>query len=603
MRPTRPLSIPAYPSVPPTREGSWLSPIRFWILLYLLITPIVGLATFTPNGWALDGLARVFEVAALLAYGLYVVLKAATYGRPVPPSSRAGWFARCSAWLRTHSPERWGWLWSEDPAWYLRRGILRGVVLTLGLSTFLFPIYWERAIHHLSSGASDPLWLFYVLAAETMGRRHSTRAFVAMLGFVLVMLAVVTVLPMAAAGGSSLPVVLGALLAKCCWVSLLSLILHYHLRDERQHAAAERWVREVQQVILSKAQALIAAPPGQDGLEWEQELLGRMLRLLDERFDFAASAVWEYRPDGRFVLKAAGTNQCDGLNLQALRVRPGGFALQGKAGLVGEAIRVRAPRMTGDAHAESWYADEPAVLQAVCSELVVPIYLASETYGAIELKALEKGAFTHLDLLVVSVVADLFSQALANARWDARVASIAEQAVRGVSLTAQELYEVSATAAAALHEELDADVVTIFVRPPGSSVWDLAAAYGDLLDLEAFGRSATGRYPTIDAVVSRPVSEDYLHELLPSAPVEGSPVTGFAARERIRARASLRVLRHGQACVVVFLNFRDAATLTSFELQRLRLLGNLLAIVANSSAARPSEPAAQDEGTVDPERT
>jgi diguanylate cyclase (GGDEF)-like protein len=139
------------------------------------------------------------------------------------------------------------------------------------------------------------------------------------------------------------------------------------------------------------------------------------------------------------------------------------------AGLIGRCLRERRPVLSGNVHSEPEYRDTPETGE-VQSELVVPLMVGRELWGAINIEEVELDAFDEDDVRLVETVADQVGSAMLSATLYERL----ERAYLGT--------------AEALSEALEKDVS--WSGGHTRSVVELAESVGRRLGMESEGRRA-----------------------------------------------------------------------------------------------------------------
>jgi len=114
-----------------------------------------------------------------------------------------------------------------------------------------------------------------------------------------------------------------------------------------------------------------------------------------------------------------------------LRLGLQGWRQPREQGLIGRCLETRRPVLVNDVTAAADYSPTPETAE-VRSELIVPLWVGEELWGALNVEELEPGAFDEDDLRLVETVADQVGAAL-------RSASLYEQLERAYLGTAQAL--------------------------------------------------------------------------------------------------------------------------------------------------------------------
>lgn len=171
---------------------------------------------------------------------------------------------------------------------------------------------------------------------------------------------------------------------------------------------------------LGLANALGARLAGMTDVE---AILDATVEELHRAFGYFMCAVLHDR-DGRISAVAVRGEAFQRLGLQ-------NWSQPRDQGLIGRCLRVQRPVLVGDATLEPEYRPTPETAD-VRSELVVPLWVGEELWGAINLEEIEPDAFGEDDVRLVETVADQVGAAL-------RSASLYEQLERAYLGTAQAL--------------------------------------------------------------------------------------------------------------------------------------------------------------------
>jgi diguanylate cyclase (GGDEF)-like protein len=156
---------------------------------------------------------------------------------------------------------------------------------------------------------------------------------------------------------------------------------------------------------LALANALGARLAGMSDAQAIAEVTVEELR---RAFGYHLTAVIRVRPDDRVEALAVRGDRFD-----ALRLR--GWSQPREAGLIGRCLRDRTPALVNDVHAEPGYQATPETSE-VCSELVVPLLVEGEVWGALNVEEIARDAFDHDDVILLSTLANQVAAALRAAR-------------------------------------------------------------------------------------------------------------------------------------------------------------------------------------------
>jgi hypothetical protein len=194
-----------------------------------------------------------------------------------------------------------------------------------------------------------------------------------------------------------------------------------------------------------------------------REITDAAVEELNRAFGYYLCAVIRIRDDG-YVEGAAGVGEA----FERL-VHEQGWCQPRDAGLIGRCLRERRPVRSGNVRSEPEYR-ETAETGAVQSELVVPLTVGRELWGAINIEEIEPNAFDEDDVRLVQTVADQVGSAMLSATLYERL----ERAYLG---TAEAL-------SAALEEN------TSWAGGDTRSVVELAESVGRRLAMESADRRA-----------------------------------------------------------------------------------------------------------------
>jgi GAF domain-containing protein len=125
---------------------------------------------------------------------------------------------------------------------------------------------------------------------------------------------------------------------------------------------------------------------------------------LRRAFGYHLSAVIRIRPDGH--VEAAAVR---GANFDALQLR--GWSQPRDAGMIGRCLRERTPVLVNDVRLEPDYEVTPET-DEVRAELVVPLIVDGEIWGALNIEEPAPDAFDHDDVILLSTLANQVAAAL-----------------------------------------------------------------------------------------------------------------------------------------------------------------------------------------------
>lgn len=171
----------------------------------------------------------------------------------------------------------------------------------------------------------------------------------------------------------------------------------------------------------------------------ENELLPRLAQVISEQFGFYHTGIFlldESRENA--VLRASNSEG-------GKRMLARGHALKvGQTGIVGYVTATGAPRVALDVGADAVFFNNPD-LPNTHSEAALPLVVAGEVIGALDVQSTEANAFTKEDVEVLSILADQVSVAIQNARSFTQTQKLLEEAKRSVGEAIQESWRVLQT--------------------------------------------------------------------------------------------------------------------------------------------------------------
>jgi diguanylate cyclase (GGDEF)-like protein len=161
---------------------------------------------------------------------------------------------------------------------------------------------------------------------------------------------------------------------------------------------AELRKRTRQLALAGKVAGRVAA------LKDELEIVQAAVHEIQRAFQFALTAVLRVRGDG-YVESVA----MRGVGLRGLGVARWAQPLE--SGLIGRCVRERRTVLSGDVRSEPDYRFAPGLAE-VRSELVTPIWVGGELWGAIDIEEVRADAFDDDDVRLMRMIADQIGAAL-----------------------------------------------------------------------------------------------------------------------------------------------------------------------------------------------
>jgi GAF domain-containing protein len=175
------------------------------------------------------------------------------------------------------------------------------------------------------------------------------------------------------------------------------------------------------------------------GIQNLDELLPRVAALISERFNIYHTGIFFIDERGEnAVLQAA--NSAGGQRMLAR-----GHRLKvGSQGIVGYVTATGKPRIALDVGEDAVYFDNPD-LPETHSELALPLKVAGQTFGALDLQSTQPNAFDNEDVQTLSILADQAAIAIQNARsFEQSRQAIHEAEVAYRQMTGQTWHQVAA---------------------------------------------------------------------------------------------------------------------------------------------------------------
>ena len=209
--------------------------------------------------------------------------------------------------------------------------------------------------------------------------------------------------------------------------------LQIGLEQRVDQRTAELQDRVTQLQTISQVSQIIA------GIQNLDELLSRIAELISQRFEIYHTGIFLVDNQNEYaVLQAA--NSAGGQNMLArghrLRV--------GAQGIVGNVTSTGQARIALDVGEDAVYFDNPD-LPDTRSEIALPLKVAGQTFGALDLQSTQPNAFGGEDIQTLSILADQVAIAIQNARsFEQSRQAIEEAEVAYRQMTGQTWQQVTA---------------------------------------------------------------------------------------------------------------------------------------------------------------
>jgi len=218
--------------------------------------------------------------------------------------------------------------------------LIRAVVLIVFVSGFLAHLY--RYTDYLAgNGATDMLWLLFVLAAFITSQRGVTELLVVALAFASVCLAATHIFAAQQFAAADISQRLGwAIGEKILWLALLAFMLHVLIRYVGDGYANMQLLHRIEeQTVAIRA------------VSDERRLFETVVECVADDFEYPDVNVFRLEPDG--ALRAFAGASSGGRTLSQ-----SGFVLPPAAGILGEVARTGKPRLANNIRKDPYY-DSP----------------------------------------------------------------------------------------------------------------------------------------------------------------------------------------------------------------------------------------------------
>jgi PAS domain S-box-containing protein len=145
-----------------------------------------------------------------------------------------------------------------------------------------------------------------------------------------------------------------------------------------------------------------------------EELLGKTVALVSERFNFYHASIFLLDPLGQYAVLRESTGEA-GRQLMEMehKLAVGSKSIVGQATSLGEAVIV------ADVTTDSTYYPNP-LLPGTRAELAIPLKIGARVLGALDVQSTQTGVFTMEDISILGILADQLAVAVNNAELFAR---------------------------------------------------------------------------------------------------------------------------------------------------------------------------------------
>jgi signal transduction histidine kinase len=431
--------------------------------------------------------------------------------------------------------------------------LARALLLIVFVSVFLIYLYRYTA-YLRANGATDMLWLLFVLAAFITSQRGVTELLGIALIFASCCLTATHILAAAQFAALGTGQALGwVIIEKVLWMALLAFVLHVLIRYVGDGYANMQLLHKIEEPTVA-----IRA------MSDEVRLFETAVKCVADDFKYPDVNVFRLEPDGS--LKAIAGASGGGRALTQA-----GFVLPPGVGILGQVVQTGKPHPANNVRKDPHYFSHSAFPKTK-AELAVPIKIKERVWGVFDIQAHTTGVFLGQDVRVMEILAGHLGRVLDNIRVHGsrnRISTIVESIAHRI-LSEPELEGTLNQIVLAAHEELNADIVALYERDPLTNAVTGPICSGGLRHPEAIRRTVLEPTSLVYRLLSAD-QDDYFHDDVRNLPDDGlfapsgyhraSGDPTFVAREEIRSRAIIR-LRTDMDCVgLMFLNYR---TLRSF---------------------------------------
>ncbi|HAF47612.1 MAG TPA: hypothetical protein DCL08_00010 [Anaerolineaceae bacterium] len=194
------------------------------------------------------------------------------------------------------------------------------------------------------------------------------------------------------------------------------------------------------------------------------ELLQRIVDLINERFDFPFVHIYTVDPVQERLVFKAGSGDRTALYLQSAV----SYKLDAEKGLLPAVVREGKTKLINDVEKEPLFLESPFETALSGSEMAVPLTFGGEVLGVLDIQSEEKKAFTAEDQQLMETLADNLAIAIRNAslyrseKWRRQVAESLRD-VAGMLSENADLQQVMDAILMQLQKNLPCDVAGIWL--------------------------------------------------------------------------------------------------------------------------------------------
>jgi len=192
-------------------------------------------------------------------------------------------------------------------------------------------------------------------------------------------------------------------------------------------------------------------------------LLPRLTTLISEQFGFYHTGIFLLDEDRQYaVLRAANSPG-------GKRMLERGHKLQvGQTGIVGFVSAIGTPRIALDVGADAAYFDNPD-LPSTRSEMALPLRVADEIIGVLDVQSVEANAFKDEDITILSTLADQVAIAIQNSRTYETMQELLKEAQQVSGTYLQDAWRILQGEESSIGYRATANEIGLLTRPMSSA--------------------------------------------------------------------------------------------------------------------------------------
>jgi len=218
-----------------------------------------------------------------------------------------------------------------------------------------------------------------------------------------------------------------------------------------------------------------------------ETLLPRLTSLISEQFGFYHTGIFLIDDDRTFAILRAANSQ------GGKRMLARGHKLQiGQTGMVGFVSATGTPRIALDVGDDAIHFDNPD-LPNTRSEMTLPLRIADQIIGVLDVQSTESNAFQDEDIEILSTLADQVAIAIQNARTYETMQELLEEAQKESGTYLQDAWRILQSGETATGYKVAGDEISLLPRPLTSS--HVRKAVTEKQTVAESGRNATLAIP------------------------------------------------------------------------------------------------------------